>query len=438
MHNPSRAPEGTFDAACALLDAALAGSFRRDLVAEASTAPDLARALGRLRDAMRAHVLNAGAHHIALDRIVGKLDSRTRQDGFHVLHDWDGKADRVNQDTIAVDVLNYVIDRRGTEPPDRTVLAIVLDYYFVYLLALLSLRIWDEGDADGNLDRLSGLVSDLQGPGGSGQRFAETLFLIGTAHFELDNSAYDRLLERTRTLNQAHRTALALVHACSLGSHLRFGFDVTYGRDLAAMRADNGVDYRWLSFSLATLMGEYVRLREEAVEGAVRDTIVEALVSGLSPDARAFLADPPRCLSACQADRLALGAGFDRFGRELLEEFEAHRPSDQAYSPLSFSFNFSHNIVKGIVVDALVWGEPWTLTLDDLLTALPRESPAGHSKERLAATLVRYARASPDTIRGRPMPVIVYDPRAGRQAFSFMMRALKDGAGGRRHAVYEY
>ena len=43
----------------------------------------------------------------------------------------------------------------------------------------------------------------------------------------------------------------------------------------------------------------------------------------------------------------------------------------------------------------------------------------------LAKTLVAYARSSPDKIRGRLMPVIVYDPRAGREAFSFTMRTLR-------------
>ena len=37
-----------------------------------------------------------------------------------------------------------------------------------------------------------------------------------------------------------------------------------------------------------------------------------------------------------------------------------------------------------------------------------------------------YARANPDTIRGRPMPVIVYDPRAGRRAFDITIGKLKD------------
>jgi hypothetical protein len=417
-----------FDAACALVETALAGTFRRELVAELSSLKDLRQALLRLRDAMRSHVWKAGATRIPLDRFVGRYDTETRRDGFHALHDWDGKADHVNADTIAVDVLTYIADKRGAEPVDPTVVAIALDYYFVYVLALLSLRSWDAANPNAALDTVTRLLERLQGGGGSGQRFAAdaaTLLLIATSHFELDEGAYDRLLERARGLDRRHRVALAVVHAGSLGNHLRFGFDVTYGRDVRNMRDDNGVDYRWLLFSLATLMEEYARLRDEGSAGPARDVVVEALAGGLSPDAAAFVGDPPRSLSTCGAEIESFRRHFERHRADLIAELEPHRPADHAYSPLAFSFNFSHNVVKGIVVDALLWGEARTLTLNDLLTAVPREETAGAAKTRLAQTLAGYARASPDTIRGRPMPVIVYDPRAGRQTFSFMMRALK-------------
>ena len=36
-----------------------------------------------------------------------------------------------------------------------------------------------------------------------------------------------------------------------------------------------------------------------------------------------------------------------------------------------------------------------------------------------------YARTNPDTIRGRLMPAIVYDPQTGRQAFAAALRQLK-------------
>src|SRR5262245_36162352 len=101
---------------------------------------------------MRSHIWTSAATRIALDRFVGPYDAQTRRDGFHALHDWNGKADRVNPDTIAVDVLNYIVDKRGSEAADPAIVGILLDYYFVYLLALLSLRVWDAPDPNAALD----------------------------------------------------------------------------------------------------------------------------------------------------------------------------------------------------------------------------------------------------------------------------------------------
>jgi len=381
-----------FRQACGVVEGALGGSARRDLVGEHS--------LRRLRKALRSH---------ALAPFVPEVDRRTRQDGFHVLHDWDGKADHVNPDIIPVDVLDYVVQRFGDEESYRaSTIAILLDYYFLHVLSLLSLRIWDEGDPDANLDRLDGLLGLLQGSGSSGQRFAgsgATLLLLATAHYEIEERGYHELLEKVRTLNAAHRLSIALDHAPSLGCHLRFGFEATYGRDIALMRSDNGTDYPWLSFALVTLVEEYSRSRDPRV--------AEAILNGLSPDALAFVRVP----------------GFrDAFCAEegpLLEIFETLRPGDEAYSPLSLFFNFSHNVVKGAVVDALLTGETRAVTLNDLLTAMPSEPPTG-PKQSLATRLMGYARLQPDQIRGRPMPAMVYDPLAGRRAFSLTLRKAKE------------
>ena len=169
------------------------------------------------------------------------------------------------------------------------------------ILALLSLRVWDEGDADANLDLLDRRLGELQGAGGSGQPFArrvETLLLIATAHYEPDERGYDALLERVRTLDRDHRVHVAASHAAAIGCHLRFGFEATYARDTSLMRQDNGADYPWLCFSLATLMQDYVRRRDA---GATAAPIVEALLNGLSADARAFVGEPPASLMFCQS-----------------------------------------------------------------------------------------------------------------------------------------
>ncbi len=419
----------TFDSACALLEEALAGTTRRDIVGAVARAKDNKTALSHLRSSMRDDVWKTAGRQFSLEKIVSDYDSQTRHVGFHVLRDWDGAADAVNKDTIPVDVLNYLMLHRGDEPPDRVALAILVDYYFLYMLALLSLKIWED-NADANLERLNRLIADLQGPNGSGQLFsanAETLILIATSHYELDEPSYDSLLERVRTLSQPHRMNIAFGHAASLGSHLRFGFEATYARDTVRMRDDNIVDYPWLSFSLATLMDEYSRMREAGIRGEERDRVVEGILNGLSPDARAFVGThPPAALAGCEAERSTFRDRVMDYRKDLLEELEPHRPTDQAYSPLALFFNFSHNILKGAIVDALLCGDPWLLTVNDLFTGVPRGGPADESKRVLATTLMTYARSSPNRIRGKLMPVIVYDPWSARQAFSVTMRKITE------------
>jgi hypothetical protein len=407
------------------------------MVAESAESGDLGKALLRLRDGMRTNVWKIGAQPFDVARIVQKYDRKTRQNGFHVLHDWDGIADKVNEDTIPVDVLHYLVDKRGSEPVDQNVVAILLDYYFLHVLALLSVRIWDEGDADANLDRLELLLRGLQGPDGSGQQFAadaETLILIATSHFELHERGYGALLEKTRTLNRAHQARIALGHAASMGSHLRFGFEATYGRDTVNMRDDNVADYPWLCFALATLMKEYTQTRQAAAgESPVgRERVVEAMVNGLAADARAFVGAPPVSLAACEGERCEFRESFLSFRQDLLAEFEPHRPSEQTYSPLCFFFNFSHNVVKGIVIDALLRGERWNLSLNDLLTrfegaeGVANGGKTSDSKLQLTHTLMGYARDNPHRIRGRLRPVIVYDWQSGREAFAVALRKLRE------------
>jgi hypothetical protein len=419
----------SFSRACEMIETILAGSGRQDILAAITTSAELGKNLLRLRDGMQRHLWRARTQTFDL-RFISAMDARTRREGLHAMHDWDGIADHVNADMISVDVLNYLIEIRGSEPSDPVVLAILLDYYFMYLLAQLSLRLWDEGDADENLDRLGALLEHLQGPNGSRQPFAadaETLILIATSHFELDERGYDLLLQRTRTLNAIHQTKIALGHAPCLGSHLRFGFEATYGRDTVNMRNDNIADYPWLCFSLSTLMREYIRLREGDVEGPERAAVVEALLNGLTPDARAFVGGAPSFLSPLEAELAEFREGFKRYEHQLIAEFEKFRPTLHTYSPLSFFFNFSHNVLKGTIVDALLAGEPWALTLNDLVTeASGGEEPQHEAKQALARTLMAYARANPHKIRGRLMPVIVYDPQAGRQAFAVTIQKLKE------------
>lgn len=419
---------GVFDTLCDELENVLRSSARAELVAEAAAAGTFERALDGLRSSMRAHMWRAASGLVDWQRAIHRLDRKTRQIGFHVLNDWDGIADRVNDDIIPVDVLNYLIERRGSEPVRARTLAILLDYYFMHLLGLLSVRIWDDGDADVNLGRVEQLLRDLQGEHGSGQRFAadaETLLLIATSHYEMYERGYAVLLEQVRTLNRAHRVGVALGHAASMGCHLRFGFEATYARDTINMRDDNVTDYPWLLFALATLMDEFTRTLDGDAESLGSDVLSEALINGLSGDARAFIGKPPSSLGHVAAERAGFRDAFYAHRARLLDRFERYRPTEQTYSPLSFFFNFSHNVVKGTAIDAMLEGRPWALSLNDLLSSGERGA-SSDDKTRLARILMEYAQANPHTIRGRLTPVIVYDVRAGRQAFSVAMNKLRE------------
>ena len=416
-----------FEQACAIVGSALEGSARRAIVDDFASAKNLGGALKPLADAMRANQFRGRGHQIFLDRVISSYDGRTRAEGFHLLHDWDGVAQQTNPDIIPIDVLHFIAGQRGAEPAGRAEVAILLDYYFMHVLALLTMRVWDDGDPDENLARIDALLKALQGPGGSGQLFADdaaTLMLIGTSHYEPAEWGYDKLLGRVRTLNERHQFEIGLAHAQSMGCHLRFGFEAQCGRDTLALRDDNLADYPWLCFALAAVMGEYSRLADANLQGRDVAVIEEALLNGLTPDARAFVGVPPPSLSRSEGDRARFVDGFKQHKPRLLDAFQQYRPSETAYSPLSFFFNFSHNVVKGTVVDALLWGEAWDLSFNDLLTGVPRAGLEDGSQLLLATTLMAYARSNPDRIRGRLMPVIVYDLQAGRRAYTVAIEKL--------------
>jgi hypothetical protein len=428
----------SFDQGCGLVEAALQGETRREIVAGLG-GKTLAESLHALRDAMRANRFKAGGRTVFLDRVMKTFDGRTRAEGFHILHDWDGVAQQTNPDIIPVDVLHFVAEQRGAEPAGSVEPAILLDYYFMHALALLALRVWDDGDPNENYERLNAMLAELQGPNGSGQQFAadaETLMLIGTSHYEPEEWGYARLLARVRTLDETRQFRIGLGHASSMGCHLRFGFEAQCGRDTVLLRDDNIADYPWLCFALAAVMREYDRRVTGAGNGEpgtapgsrlpVPDIacLEEAMLNGLTADARAFIGVPPPSLSASETDRLQFVDGFTRHKDALLTSFPRYRPSDTSYSPLSFFFNFSHNVVKGAVVDALLWGEAWDVSMNDLLTGVPRAGLEEGSQQLLATTLMGYARSNPDRIRGKLMPVIVYDPQSGRRAFTVAMEKL--------------
>ncbi len=461
MPKRSRSPSGggtPFDAACDLLEEALEGSYRRDLVDTLCEGADGAQALARLRTAMAAHTfppvggasseLPSLAGGLPLRPLIREWERRTLKEGFQVLKDWDGRAARFGKEIVAVDMLDYYVQagggagdagreppaakgagsaiagsryasRRGQAVPLRQGLAILLDNYFLYLLALASVRLWDEGDPDANMDRVAGLLDRLNGEAGSGHPVlgsVDGLFWLAISNYHPDDGAYDRLLEKVRTLEAGHRLRFALVGAAVLGTHLRWGFEAYYKRDLNLLRRDNFADYPWLLFSLATLMDRYHEMREQGIPPWDRRQVVLAILNGLTSDPPAFHGRLPPALADHAEEQARFSGLYHRYRGELHDEFEAFRPAEEGYSPIAFHFNFPHNAVKAMVGMALTGWELPPLPLETLFED-PEGAGKGKPQEELARILMAHSEANPEHIGARRVMVMTYMPRTGLRRF---------------------
>lgn len=419
----------TLAEACEVLETTLRGATRGEIVDRALKSGDLREAIQHLRSGMRSHVFKTGSRPLALDHIVRKLDSRTRQDGFHVLQAWDHGKHEFTKETIPVLLMERFAAEGIAKDYERAALAIFLDCYFLHVLALLVIRAWDDGDANDTLNRVTRLIRDLQGPNGSGRKFlddAEMLLHLAISLYHPYEPAYDNLLLKVWTLNEEHRLNLALGGAAILGSHLRWGLQVMYQRDLAKMRDDNVVDYPWLLFSLVTLMREYARMHEAGVHGVERERVVEGLLNGLTPDPWAFLGAPPAALSAHRDEYADFCRLLYRHRTDLLEEFQRYTPFGRTYSATAFDFNFLHNAFVAMVAVSLVPDSTPNLSVNALLTSAYADGSLAESSAILARALMDYSGARPERLGEHGSRLVVYDPHAAVRSFTTTVRTIRE------------
>lgn len=403
----------------------LSGGTRAAILDEVTRTGEFAEWLRRLRSSMAAHSFATADRPVDLSKAVRKLDNRTRQDGFRVLHSWNHATHRFMDDMVPVLMLDFFERADVSEPNERLALAILLDFYFLHLLALCSMRVWDDGDADESLDRLSGMVDALQGEGGSGHQFfadAETLLIYALSQFHPEEQAYDRMIAKVTTLREAHQVRFACASAAVLSAHLRWGFWLMYERDVVRMRRDNVGDYPWLLNSVTTLMRAYSRVDESGA--TPREQVVEALLLGLAADPWAFSGAVPHALTAHGEQYRELTDLLAEHGASVLSDFAVLRPDKESYSPLGLHFNFPHNTVVAIVTLALLEGRPQPLPLNALFTRAPADSEGDEGRERLARTLMEFSRATPDRLGDRGAMLVAYDHLSGLRSFSLTVDAI--------------
>jgi hypothetical protein len=415
---------GAYDTLEEILD----GTTRADILDELSRTGTAEDGLRRLRSAMSAHAFGTGSEVVGLERMVRKLDNRTRQDGFRVLHSWNHQTHEFMKDIVPVLMTDFYERAGPAEANDRLTLEILLDYYFLHILSLGAMRVWDEGDPDENIERISALVDLLQGPGGSGHHFianAETLMIYALSQFHPDETAYDRFIDKVMGLSESHQVTFALVSVSVLSAHLRWGFWVMYERDVVRMRNDNVGDYPWLLIAIVTLMRHYAKLVEAGVGDEERESVVEGLLQGLGADPWAFTGKAPSSLSEYGPDYADLRDLLRRYGARLLDDFEAHRPSKEGYSPLALHFNFPHNTLVAILTIALLKGEPQALTMNDLFVPELSEVPGDETQESLARALMAFSGGSSERLGYHGAMLISYDHLTGLRSFTMTSNTIR-------------
>ena len=416
----------TNDNLCLVLESILEGTARTQILDRALSGGDFEVGVKRLRSSMQTHIFRASADVFSLSQMIEELDKQTREDGFHVLQAWDFGAHQFSEENVPTLMMDFWTKTAPEARLERSSLAILLDYYFLHVLALCAMRAWDGSNADATLDRITKLVEHLQGPEGSGHQFvqnAETLLVLAVSHFHPEGQAYDRLVEKVQSLDSRHQLNFALIGAAVLGSHLRWGFSVMYRRDLGRMRDDNTADYPWLLDVLLTLVREYARMHEEGIEGPERENVVNALLNGLSPDPWAFIDTRPAALIDYEAEYSELSEFFIQYREEILEDFESHRPGRDTYSPISFHTNFLPNTLVAMVMTALLEGSAQKLSLNALF--LSNRDEIGDERANLARMLMHYANASPDRLGEHGAALIIYDEGTGISHVSLTLSAFR-------------
>ena len=354
--------------------------------------------------------------------MVRDLDKRTRVDGFHALQSWDYRAHRFVDEPTAILMLNRVASRGESAVAEQTVLSTLLNQYFLWILGLVALRAWDDGDPNENLNRVTHLLGLLKDSPDGAPVFvenAELLTLLATSQYHPVETAYSNLLDRVRSLNEAHRAQVARYSAATLGGHLRWGFRFMYRQDYWRMRDDNAVDYPWLLFAVETLLEQYCEAVQRGASDGDVAVIAGALVNGLSADPWILVDDKSLPAELHGAWRQRVCERIGQCSQNLLTHVAARRPDLKTYSPLSFDCNFLHNAVVAMIENATTEGSS-DASLDSLLTSVDGEArPVLGSARRLA----RYAACTAQAVGGPSL--IVYDSFNGSKCFDIALDALR-------------
>jgi hypothetical protein len=370
-----------------------------------------------------------------LARLKGQLAGTHVADGFEPI-----QLDRFSTEFDPLDLIIRAYEHWGAHrwPGRGGRLAWARVIYSVFLirqLENLSLRIWDDRDAQAGdrLQQLQELLDRLNGPDPRGSSRAvfvrDVRWLAQTAQGALTKhlEPYFRIAEHiSRSFTDSVRLGVHAAGAKLAGGHLRSqilyraletGRSIDDPENLAVARNSNSMDTALLLRDLIALLKEYDKIcaaRDETLDAEMRLELADAILQGMSSDIELFLTRLDVLTPATTIEHLFVESGEDgraqfsplgsahidylgqyrnligRLAGRLKEDAFVLAPQPNAYSPYGISYGFAADLLSNLALDKLIsQSSSWAgLSFED--TFVSRGNP--ESKLALAKALAALPR----------------------------------------------
>ena len=148
-------PENTFGSVYTILESLLSGPFRKQFIDELMGTEKFSKATKILRTSLSSHTFKTSGSIFSLGNVVKILDDRTKADGFEVFHSWDHSDHTFSSDNTPVLMVDHFTGTGLKSQDERSCLSLLLDIYFFHVLALCSVRVWDDDRPQDNFDKLT-------------------------------------------------------------------------------------------------------------------------------------------------------------------------------------------------------------------------------------------------------------------------------------------
>jgi hypothetical protein len=336
----------------------------------------------------------------------------------------------------------------------------LFNLYVVRWLALLAMRLWDDGPegASGRLEQVQAVLGQLWKTSPADQpvlvRDARWLVPVAQSPTTDDLAPYFRVAEKVAgSLPEEDRIEIHKAAVVMAGGHLRsqlrhFNMQGAPLGDHALLlntRRSNALDCAMTIQALVPLLGAYARAIESGDERARRE-LAGVICQGISPDPELFLnrldllgaysmiehlfvaRDPGGRaeLSPMGHRHVALvqeyAARITRLAAPLAEDYPQFRPVPGTYSPYGVMFGFSSNLLEHMTMKAMQPDAETRFTLEDVF------ADAQPSAEKLAwvSGWRRLPHISPQVLK-----LYEYPQQFAEEIHDRIGQALRDGAAGK-------